>query len=95
MEINELIKTIKNKIKPKLPRGHQILLFGSWAKGNALKTSDIDIGLLGKRKIPWKTMSKILQETENIPTLRKIDIVDLNASDKTFKKEIIKYGKTI
>lgn len=95
METNALIKIVKNKIKTKLPRGYKILLFGSWAKNEAQKTSDIDIGIWGKKKVPWKIMTQILEEKEKIPTLRKIDIVDINAMEKKFKKEVLKYAKII
>lgn len=95
MQINSLIKIVKNKIKTKLPRGYKILLFGSWAKREAWKTSDLDIGIWGGKKVPWKIMTQILEEKEKIPTLRKIDIVDLNATEKRFKNNVLKHAKIL
>ncbi|MBI5022601.1 MAG: nucleotidyltransferase domain-containing protein [Candidatus Magasanikbacteria bacterium] len=90
-----ILKQIKKKIRNELPLDYKILLFGSWARGDALKTSDLDIGILGKKKIPWSIMVKILESVEKIPTLRKIDIVDLNATEKRFKNNALKHAKII
>lgn len=64
-------------------------------KGNALKGSDIDIGILGKEKAPWSSMTKISQEVEKIPTLRSIDVVDLNAIEENFKNKVLEYAKVL
>jgi predicted nucleotidyltransferase len=95
MEINAIIKKVAEIIREHLSGEYKILLFGSWAKGNAVKTSDIDIGILGKKKIDWGLMTKILGKTEEIFTLRKIDIVDLNAVEDSFKNNILKYAKIL
>ncbi len=73
----------------------KILLFGSWAKGNALDTSDIDIGILGEKKVPFGIMVKIFNKVEKIPTLRSIDIIDLMAKDEEYKKNVLKYAKVL
>lgn len=95
MEISAVIKKVVEIIREHLSGEYKILLFGSWARGNALKTSDIDIGILGKKKIDWGLMTKILERTEEIFTLRKIDIVDLNTVEDNFKNNILKYAKIL
>lgn len=95
MNKNALIKETVAIIRKYLSPEYKIYLFGSWAKGNATETSDIDIGILGKKKIAEKIMDKIARETDIIPTLRKIDIVDLNAKSKSFKNEVLSCGKII
>jgi len=95
MKKETIIKQIKKTIRGKLPINFKILLFGSWARGDALETSDLDIGILGKKKVPWPAMVKILEEVEKIPTLRKIDIVDLSAVEKRFKNNVLKHAKII
>lgn len=84
MEKEEIIKQAVAIIKKHLSNDCKIYLFGSWAKGNALKTSDIDLGILNNEKTPWKTMTKIKDEIEDINTLRSIDVVDLNSVDEDF-----------
>lgn len=95
MEKEEIMRQIKCIIDIYAGVNYQVLLFGSWAKGNALEVSDIDIGILGKEKLPWSLMVKILEEVEKIPTLRKIDIVDLNTKDNNFKKSVLNYAKVL
>lgn len=82
-------------IRESLSEDYKILLFGSWAKGNALDTSDIDIGILGEKKAPFEIMVKIFEKAEEIPTLRSIDIVDLMTKDKKYKKNVLKYAKIL
>lgn len=95
MSKDTIIKKVVKIIKDYLGEDYKIFLFGSWAKGDALKTSDIDIGILGKEKAPWHLMAKILEETEGITTLRKIDIVDLRTKEKSFRDNILNYAKSL
>jgi len=90
--ISEIIKIIRRY----LPSGDfKVLLFGSQARGDSYPTSDIDVGILGKNNIPSESMAKILDDIEEIPTLRKIDIVDLKKADSSFRKEVLNYAKSI
>lgn len=82
-------------IRKYLGEEYRVYLFGSWAKGNALETSDIDIGILGNKKVLWSMMTKINEEIRAIPTLRKIDVVDLIASDERFKQAVLKSAKEL
>ena len=89
--LKEIIKIIDSHISTK----HDIYLFGSWAKGTALKTSDLDVAILSTRKIPFSKMAMIINEIEDIQTLRSIDIVDLRAKSKTFRKSVLSYAKKL
>lgn len=82
-------------IRKYLGEEYRIYLFGSWSKGNALDTSDLDIGILGKKKVPWSIMTKINEEIRAIPTLRKLDVVDLATSDERFKKAALESAKEL
>lgn len=95
MEKNKVLKQVVAIIRSYLDENYKIYLFGSWAKNSALPTSDLDIAILGRKKISWETMAKIRQEIENVPTLRQIDIVDLNSVGKDFRKNILKSGKLL
>ena len=95
MEKYEIIKKTAGIVKEYVPSDCKIYIFGSWAKGNALETSDIDIGILGKEKVKWSSMAKILEKTENIPTLRSIDVVDLNSVGEDFKNNVLKHAKIL
>ena len=89
--ISEVVKIIRDSIGEDC----KILLFGSWARGNATETSDMDIGILSTEKIPWDTMVKILGQVRAIPTLRKIDVLDLNAKEKSFRDNVLSYAKVL
>lgn len=95
MEQQEIIEQVKQIIGLHLQSPHRIFLFGSWAKGTAIETSDLDIAILSQEKIPWATMTNIKQAVEAIPTLRSIDILDLNAVTEEFKKRILEEGKEL
>jgi len=95
MEKDKIIKEAVQIVKEGLSDDYKIFLFGSWTKGNALETSDIDIGILGKEKVKWSSMARILEKTESIPALRLIDIVDLNSVDKSFKNNVLKHARIL
>jgi len=95
MDKSAIIKKVTKIIRKYLSDDYKIMLFGSWAKNNALETSDIDIGILGKEKVPWSIMVKMLEEIDGIPTLRSIDVVDLQTKEETFKSNIMQYAKTL
>ena len=95
MQPQDIISEVVSIIKTRLPQGYKILLFGSWARGDALSTSDIDIGILGRERVPWEVMTQILESAGEIPTLRTIDIVDLLGKEEAFRKNVLKYAKLL
>jgi predicted nucleotidyltransferase len=95
MEVAQIIQEIVSIVKRRAPEETQVVLFGSWANGTAQKTSDVDIGLLGKEPLPSLTMTQIINEVSALPTLRKIDIVDLNTVDARFKESALKNHKML
>ena len=62
-----------------------ILLFGSWARLDATPTSDINSAIVGNDPVDVVVMARIKEEIENLPTLRKIAVVDLEQVDDRFK----------
>lgn len=66
-------------------------LFGSFAKGNNTKYSDIDFIVYG-----CVDMERLKEEADQIPTLRKIDFFDYNeVCNPLLREEMDKYGKVI
>lgn len=70
----------------------KIVVFGSRARGDYTKTSDIDIGILPRGNINKKahTLLKEKIESSNIPY--KVDIVDLSQTSEEFKEKALKEG---
>ncbi|MDE3058147.1 MAG: nucleotidyltransferase domain-containing protein [Bacteroidota bacterium] len=95
MGIPTIIEQTTSIIRKYLPLGYRIVLFGSQAKGNALATSDIDIVVVGKEKVPPLIMAKIRNEVEEIRTLKGIDVVDLMTVDESYRKNVLSYAKEI
>ena len=91
MKVEEVISRVAE-----LCRQHdaqKVILYGSRAKGTALERSDIDIAVSG---VVSHDIYELQEELENIPTLYKIDLVDLD----TFKNQLLledirQYGRKI
>ncbi len=82
-------------VREHLDDAYDILLFGSWARGNALPQSDIDIGIYGEHEVPWSVMAQIRHAVDELPTLRKIDVVDLRAKSEKFQAATLAYAKSL
>lgn len=96
MEKDEVVKELLGVIHRRLPRGeYKVLLFGSWAKDTAEPTSDIDIGILGPRAVDGMLLLRLKKEIKGIPTLRRIDVVDLTDADEAFRNEVLSYAKEL
>ncbi len=79
-------KNIAQKVKSKvieifdkyLGQDYILFLFGSFARGNFDRTSDIDLAVYSKEKIPSSLFARIRAEIEDkISLLRDIDLVNL------------------
>jgi predicted nucleotidyltransferase len=70
-------------------------LFGSWAQGRALAASDLDIALDAGRPIEPAIIQKIADAMDELPTLRKVDVVDLQAVDQEFRERVLQQGEMI
>ena len=95
MDVKDIILQVTAIIRKYLSDEYRLILFGSFAKGNNLSTSDIDIGIVGKEKVSYDTLIKIKTETDNISTLRTIDIVDLLTVDELYRSKVLSTGKEL
>ena len=82
----EIIEIIRKYLGP-----CQIYLFGSRARGSNQPNSDIDIAIDTGARADWRTIVRIKQELDEQTTIPfKIDVVDLQSANESFKEEIIK-----
>lgn len=89
MAISEVIDRVAQICKRNSVK--RLDLFGSFATGTALPTSDIDFVVYG-----CKDLLKLEKDLEEIDTLRKIDIFDYDSiHNKYLLEDIKKYGKQI
>jgi predicted nucleotidyltransferase len=70
--------------------GYQIVLFGSRVGRNHRERSDFDIGVCGSSPLPFRTFDKISDFLDGLPTLYRIDWVDLNRASPSVKTEALK-----
>jgi len=95
MKVKNVISEVVKVIRRYLSEEYKVFLFGSYASGEAVDTSDIDMGILGPKEVPSGVLRRIKEEVEIIPTLRKIDVVDFNRVDEEFKDNALRKSKEL
>jgi len=72
-------------------RGVKLILYGSHARQEAGRGSDLDLALLGPK--PLGELLPLLREAlEEAPVLRRVDLVDLGEVDPTFRERVLREG---
>lgn len=95
-DIQPILTRIVQVIRRYLPdESHRILLFGSWATLEAAPTSDIDIAIAGATTVDPTVMSKIHEEIDKLPTLRKIQILDIQQVHDRFRDHVLSQGQVL
>jgi predicted nucleotidyltransferase len=93
-EILLLIRECLSKFREPLA-GYRVILFGSRAVGTARDRSDFDLGVFGATTLPLKRFYEIEDALEDLPTLYRIDWVDLNRASERFRETALSEGKVI
>ncbi len=71
---------------------YRVVLFGSRAKGTAKKYSDVDLALVGKRRMAADTAAALAEALEDSDLPYTVDVVDFNQAQPTLRQQIEKYG---
>jgi len=87
----EKLTLITEEIKKYNPK--KIILFGSRAKGNHRKQSDIDIAV--DLDLTFREKRKLKEKLEEISGLYTVDLVFLNEIPQYFKQKILEEGIVI
>lgn len=74
-------------------RGHRILLFGSRARGTGSRLSDFDLGVDGETPLDLPTFYKLDSWFDEMPTLYKVDWVDLNRAPPALREQARREGR--
>ena len=96
LNMNSAYETALRTLRKFLPRtirykGVVVYLFGSRARGDALPTSDIDLGIICENPKHSATIINLLKEqieNSNIPY--NVDVVDLSQVSEDFRKKALK-----
>jgi predicted nucleotidyltransferase len=100
-EVSRREKDVKRMIQEvlerndKLLKGHCIVLFGSRARGDARRNSDFDIGVVGENSLPLSIFFEMEDQLKALPTLYKIDWVDLNKASHRLKEQALKEAEVL
>ena len=95
-EVQSLIEEVVRVICDHLNEAQlRLYLFGSWTQGRALSVSDLDIALDTGRPIDPSVFHQIIDALDELPTLRRIDIVDLQVVDHEFRDQVVQQGERI
>ncbi len=76
-------------------KGYRVVLFGSRVRGDQRDRSDFDLGILGSNPVALSTFYRISDFLEQLPTLYRIDWVDLNRASDSFRCNVLKDAKVI
>lgn len=69
---------------------YKIFFFGSRVRGDSFLTSDIDIGIIGKKPLSPAMMFKVKEELERLPLLYDFDVIDFSDVSEDFRKKAMK-----
>ena len=68
----------------------QVFLYGSRALNTAGKSSDVDIALFSKEKLPLDFIANLRELIEESTIPYQVDLIDLNEVDDNFRKVVLK-----
>ena len=73
-------------------RRAQVYLFGSWARGEASRVSDIDVAVLPSEPLPFDLLAEIQEQLENSASLYPVDLIDLSTAPESFRRRVLAEG---
>ena len=95
-EVQPLVEKVVRVVREQVANeGLRIFLFGSWAEGRALAVSDLDIGLDAGEAKASAPVARILDWLAVLPTLRKIDLIDVRSVNQEFRGRVLEHGELI
>ena len=66
--------------------GVDLFIFGSFARGDQRPTSDLDLGVEWRTKRDDQTFLRLYWEVQDLPTIRRIDLVDFSQTGPNFRQ---------
>jgi len=88
--VQKIVKLLSEELSP-----DELILFGSRAKGNFKKGSDIDIAVKGGRELTHREERKLKERIEELSGLYSVDIVFWEKLDMDFKENLKNTGKIL
>ena len=91
-EVSRLALRVAESVREMMGPTTRVLWFGSWVRGTAASRSDIDLAIVADRRVPPAVMARLRERVEDLPTLRKIDLVDALGVSEAMKERILSEG---
>ncbi len=74
------------------PYHARVFLFGSYANGSAVASSDIDIAVLANAPLPAAFMLELRDARDDANILARVDLVDLARVESPFRRRVLQEG---
>lgn len=96
MQSDKAISAIRTIVRSHLPDpSYRVFLFGSRAAGTARTFSDVDVGIMGQTPLPGHIMELMKEQLEESDIPYKVDVVDFNAVDPSFRNLALKHTQNL
>jgi len=92
---SEIAREVARLARSILGNDAEVIWFGSWPRGKALRHSDIDVAVSIGNPIPPERMALLHEAVEDLPTLYQIEIIDLSSTGPVLHEEVRKYGERL
>jgi len=70
----------------------KVYLFGSWARGEATRLSDIDVAIAPHVTLPRGTLARLRERLEESHVPYHVDVVDLTRTAPEFRRRVLAEG---
>ena len=91
-EVSRLAAEVAGIVREVVGPTTVVLWYGSWVRGTAVPRSDVDLAIVGERTVLPIEMARLRERIDELPTLRKIDLVDAHAVGDTMNARILSEG---
>lgn len=69
-----------------------VYLFGSWARGEATRLSDVDVAIDAQAPLPRGTLARLRERLEESHVPYHVDVVDLTRATPEFRSRVLAEG---
>lgn len=70
----------------------RVFLFGSYATGHAVRSSDIDVAVMASAPIPGSVMLDLREALDDANILERVDLTDLCTVEPAFRDRVLSEG---
>ena len=70
----------------------KVYLFGSWARNQARRYSDIDVGILAAGPLPPEVLLDLAEKLDQSEVLYPVDLVDLANAPASLRNRVLEEG---